>query len=183
MSEQNIIITNKSYQLIVDFPEMGRQAVLSDIGNASTNCAPRREQRRNVRFSELSTLAFIEYPTKESNAKKWISTEDRKSSRQAQLSDVLKTRSLIESKPRESLSQEEILQCIGIESLLTNKVLKKTCEKRRMHRQAILAEQQRQQPLHIHDAENLCQISEIHSQWSREKAHKIAVGYSRMGEN
>ena len=167
---------NKSYQLIVDFPEMARR-------NTLTNCTPRREQRRNVRFSSMSILTFVEYPTKEINAKKWTSTEDRKSSRQAQLSDVLKTRSLIESKPRESLSQEEILQCIGIESLLTNKVLKYTCEKRRMHKQAVLAEQQRQQSLHIHDDEDLCQISEIHSQWSRERAHKIALGYSRMGEN
>lgn len=145
-------------QLIVDFPEI-------------------REQRI-VRISSTSTM-FIEFRTEEDKSKKWTSAEDNRRFRQNLRRDVMDMRRRVESNP-ESISQEELWQCLGMESLLSNELVRNSFEQRMMHRQAVLAEQRRQLLLHIHDEEELCRVSEIHSQWGRERCFKIAAGYSMI---
>ena len=180
--QRNMSDQNQLSQLIVDFPETGRQTKSSDIRSILSNSMPFQE-RRSVQISSTSTLAFIEYPSEADNRKKWISTEDQRQFRRNMMRDVVNTRRLLETTPYESISQEELYQFVGIESLLSIALVQRSFEQRMMHMRAILAEQERQLLLHDFDDGKLGQVSEIHSQCARERAHKIAASYSLMGNN
>ncbi len=74
-----------------------------------------------------------------------------------------------------------LLQCLGLENLLSDKALERATRNRRSHVRKVLKEQERQWKLNIWDAEAICRVSESSSTKSKDKAMKLAIGYWGLG--
>mmetsp|Transcript_2942 Transcript_2942/g.5884 ORF Transcript_2942/g.5884 Transcript_2942/m.5884 type:complete len:111 (-) Transcript_2942:52-384(-) len=92
------------------------------------------------------------------------------------------TRRLLQSREQdiESITNEEIVHCVGIENLLSASVFRRVVNKKREHREAVMSEARRQAVLGIHDEESMRLVSERISTWSIERARAVAEGYFLM---
>ncbi len=86
------------------------------------------------------------------------------------------------SQATESITKEEVAQCVGIENLLSASVFRRLVNKRREHSEAILSEVRRQAALDIHDQESMRHVSERFILWSVERARHVAEEYFNMDD-
>jgi hypothetical protein len=142
-------------------------------------------------------MALIPHPTREENAAKWYTEQDN---------DYFKAVATVErnqfvtgllSRPSESFASDELVHCVGLENYLSRNVNQRVRETKKRHTKSLLREQARQRVLRrmLGDEcsrscgtstissgtsdceERLARLSEASSQWSRERAHRIAAGY------
>lgn len=165
-------------KLIVDFPDRDVQARASAA--TSTNKAPASAPKRSVRFSQMSSLAFIEKPSKDIIDVKWYSKADRAHFKQTLKLDVMRMQRILATVPKEFITEDVLITCVGMEHLMSQELTFRTLQRRSEHRGAVMGEQDRQEFLYLQDDEAIRESSEKFTQWSRERAHRLAVGYSSM---
>ncbi len=109
----------------------------------------------------------------------WDSSEDKLRYRRQICQDAKSTvRSLSGTfLASDDFSTDDLIKCIGIEQFLHPEIAQHKKELKRYHLYAVLKEQSRQQFWGIRDEERLANVSEAISEWSRQKAHHLAVGY------
>lgn len=78
---------------------------------------------------------------------------------------------------KEDISQEDLYMCIGMEALLTPQLNSLVRERKRQHVATIMAAQARQGTRGIVDVEELAKLSEQSSEWTTNRAQKLAEGY------
>lgn len=80
----------------------------------------------------------------------------------------------------EDISRETLLQCIGIEAFLTDGLAQHIMQYKKEHIKAVLREQTRQIEQGHSNIEILSSVSESTSQWSKERAAKLALDCSEL---
>mmetsp|Transcript_18624 Transcript_18624/g.35542 ORF Transcript_18624/g.35542 Transcript_18624/m.35542 type:complete len:183 (-) Transcript_18624:17-565(-) len=163
-------------ELIVNFPDAGRRRTI----DREIDALPSAPKKIRVHFSETSTMATFEKSSDEENQRKWSSSTDRKRFRHDQIADVLRMRAVFESTPYDKIPHNELCRCVGIESLMSTKLLERTLEHRANHLNVILFEQKCQRDMGVCDPDRLASIAERHSRKVSLRAHKIANGYMNL---
>lgn len=131
---------------------------------------------RAVTFSQYSSLALI---SKDDMKSKWYSAEEKQEIRQALIRDVRHMSKELDC--TDAIGAEQLYQCVvGIENCMTHGLARHVAKKRREHTDAILAEQCLQAETGVCDPEKLSSISKKQSRWSRNRAHKLALGYGAL---
>mmetsp|Transcript_2252 Transcript_2252/g.4914 ORF Transcript_2252/g.4914 Transcript_2252/m.4914 type:complete len:190 (-) Transcript_2252:36-605(-) len=164
-----------SMNLIVDFPASGRQCHRF-TESIESNFKTQSPRPRSVRFDDNNSIRFIN-PTVKSEANiRWNTKQDFSAYRKALRADVKKAVKMLESKPHE-VTDKDLIQCVGIETYLSESLLNRVLKKRERHILCILDEQWRQDQFNVSDATMLSSVSERSSKWSVERASAIAKGY------
>lgn len=79
-----------------------------------------------------------------------------------------------------TMTQEQLIHCLGIELFITKGSARCATETRRAHIDAVLTEQSRQKHSGTCDIERLSITSQKGSLWSKERAQKLAIGYASL---
>ena len=156
---------------IVDFPR--HQAY--EVGALSAASAPEVIPSPKVRFSQLSAMVAI--PTDGVlNFSKWLSRQEMSQIQQRLFNDALGMRDLFQNTPPGRVTQDDLYECVGIESLLSHEISQEHLVRKQAHVDAVLSAQRAHQGA-------TCKIEEISrasmrsSQWAREKAGELAISY------
>lgn len=118
---------NRSYSngnLIVDFPRL-----------------PKVQFSKNIIYVE--TLK-----RRESTNKFWLSREDKRQFKRDLMLDVVRAKIHAQS-PRTDLADEDLIQYVGIERLVSDNLIIKSKEERMKHLRAVMNEQERQNSLQL----------------------------------
>ena len=126
---------------------------------------------RAVTFSPWIEMAVIPKEKMEL-AERWYSKEDHACFKQELIRDVQRVSRVIATTPEDMLTQDELYECIGIESFLNQDLLRHLQTKKRAHARAIVIAQS------VYNEEELSLVSEISSSWARDGAHFRAKGFS-----
>ena len=158
-----------------DFPcetssALKSEGIMSAATRHGSSCAmpPPRPQ---VRVSKFSRLVIIPYDDAES---KWYTQEEQRLFNRTRLHDALRLRNFRNLLPTSARMREDILyECVGLENFLSPHITRRVVQKKREHIKAVLSAQE------IHQGTNmikkLYETSKKSSQWSREKAAKVAA--------
>lgn len=135
--------------------------------------------RKSVSFATYVEEYIIEPALASEGMNLWDSSKDKLQYRRQIGQDAKSTmRSLSGTLlPSDSFSIDDLIKCIGIEQFLHPEIAHQKKEMKKYHVYAVLTEQSRQQSLGIYDEERLANISDAISEWSRQNAHSLAVGY------
>jgi hypothetical protein len=82
--------------------------------------------------------------------------------------------------PRGNITNDELVNCIGIEFLLSPELLAKARDGKRLHSAAVLSEQAHQRVFGECIVDDLARISRDSSRSSRRRAYNIATVYQMM---
>ena len=132
---------------------------------------------RKVAFSQYSQLAFV---PKDEAQSKWYSPQEKRKVREAVIQDTRRMMKEMNTTPHQDITAEQLCNCIGIEVFITQDLAMHVEKEKRNHIQAVLAEQSIQRQQGVYAPEKLSDASKNTSRWSRNRARKLAVGYSKM---
>mmetsp|Transcript_35405 Transcript_35405/g.60149 ORF Transcript_35405/g.60149 Transcript_35405/m.60149 type:complete len:144 (+) Transcript_35405:297-728(+) len=134
---------------------------------------------RAVAFSKFSKLSII---SKDETDSKWYSMEDEHRFRRALIRDSIRMKRRFDAAPVDGVPLEHLYECLGIESKITQGLAQLATIKRHNHSAAVLSEQRHQKMRGIHDPERLANVSKRASLWAKQRAQKLAKGYSELLE-
>ena len=189
--------------LIVDFPSRCRlhstssSPITSPINKddtlksntADTTCTvspsksnepmKKKEPKKDVRFSETSRMTLIEYPPAAEISRRWYLPHERDNLKRILLQDIFEMSCKLASTPMENISQDDLLMCIGMETLLSPDLSRAVKERKRRHSRTILIAQAQQwsRGVAVANIEELAALSEASSEWTRSRKQKLAAGY------
>ena len=172
---------NNGSDLIVDFGH--RRPKRTSASNtdtstggevSSTNNTTAMSMDRQVSFSEDVTAHCFQYPSREEVSKRWHSNVDKYAFKQELARDVRSLRCLLSITPMQDLEKEALYDCVGLEALISSKVTRFSKEMRQGHARSIVEMQ------YYLSEEQLAACAASHSSQSRERAQKLAAGYSKI---
>ena len=156
--------------LIVGFGN--RRRLLEETGNE--NEAAMEILEKHVRFSEEVAVVCFQYPSREEVSIRWHSKNDKYAYEQELVRDVHIIRHALSTTPMEEVEDEILYECVGLEALITKRVMKLVKEKRHWHSRSIVEMQAYLR------GDQLAEYAENSSFESRERAQKLAAGYAKM---
>jgi len=169
---------NNGSDLIVDF---GHWRPLSSTGGggevtARNTMVMAMTMDRQVSFSEDVIVHCFQYPSRDDDevSKRWNSKRDKHFFEQEMARDVRSIRCLLSITPMNDLEKEALYDCVGLEALMSSKVARFSKEKKRCYVRSIVEMQ------YCLSEEELAAYAESHSSQSRERAQKLASGYSEI---
>ncbi len=154
--------------LIVDF---GNRCRLKELEAQAMT-----ETKKQVRFSEGADIHCFQYPAKEEISKRWISKKEKEFLTLTMIRDVGSIRHVLSTIPMEDLDKETLYGCVGLEALITTKVMNFLKAKKRLHARSIVEMQDQD---HF-GCEDLAAYAMKSSFESRERAHQLAAGYAEI---
>ena len=160
--------TASGEELIVGFGNRRRSSEAEII-----DVAPMKKEKM-IRFSDEVAVVCFPYPSMEEVSKRWHSKTDKTAREFEMTRDVQSIRRVLSATPLDELEEEILYACIGLEALVTKRVMKFVKEKRRWHSRAIVEMQAYLM------GDELAEYAENSSLESRERAQKLAAGYSKM---
>ena len=129
---------------------------------------------RSVTFSQSSSMAII--PGNGSDAKCWYSRLECNRFSQAVANDARRMSRLLATTPRDRITQDELQECLGIETFLMDQHTFRLHQQRRdRHINAVLIGQ------HLYNKDELSSISSSMSQQAREGARFRAQYLDKSG--
>lgn len=140
---------------------------------------------KSVTFSSL-TDEEIPIPTNHSHqAELYYTSGDEQDFTREFEYGIAKCREMIRDKAMrgEELTDDELVECLGLESTLSASILRHVNQMKRAHLSAVLKEQSRQKFLGLHDAFQVAFVSDITSRAARVRSRKIASRMMRLGNN
>ena len=166
--------------LLVNFPTQPRSKCSGKKNNThwhQHDDASTSNHLSRVCFSDKCDVAI--YHTEEVHASKtWYTSSDISPMNQEFINSVLCTRKMINAvrvDDNRSVTDDELIGCIGIEHLLSSERARRRHNHRREHAQNVLAKQD------SCTVEELCQVSMHSSKSSRNKAYCLAVSNHKIG--
>ena len=78
------------------------------------------------------------------------------------------------------VASEHLYECLGLDSLINKDVARKIANKRRAHLRNVLKEQSLQKQEGVNNYMMLATVSAASSQWSCDRASKLALAYSQL---
>eukprot|EP00804_Cyclotella_cryptica_P016138 CCRYP_004243-RA/>CCRYP_004243-RA protein AED:0.01 eAED:0.01 QI:175/1/1/1/0/0/2/170/165 len=151
----------------------------SNVDHPSAEVPMHSAGKKTVRFSAMSELRHVSYPTAEEKQERWYDLEDVRKSQIILARDILRCSRMLISKSERGIgiTEEERDQCVGIEHLLSRdtkqKMLGYIAMKKR-HLYAVLIEQARQKHFQINSVEELERVATMSSHSARQRSHAIA---------
>ena len=157
--------------LIVGFGN--RRRPIEEIGNE--NVAAMEMLEKQVRFSdeEVAVVCF-QYPSSEEVSTRWYSKKDKYAFEQEMVREVQSIRRGLSTTPLEEVPGWILYACVGLEALITKRVMRFVKEKRHWHSRSIVEMQ-----AYLRE-DQLAEYAENSSFESRERAQKLAAGYAKM---
>eukprot|EP00985_Skeletonema_marinoi_P003672 scaffold1601_cov140-Skeletonema_marinoi.AAC.9 len=155
--------------LIVDFGNRRRPS--QDTGNAN---AATMKIEKQVRFSEDVAVHCFQYPSREEVARRWNSEQDKDVLTRDMIRDVRSIRHVLATTPMEELEKETLYGCVGLEGLISSRVINFLKKRKREHSRSIVDMQA------YLGGERLAAYAANRSFESRERAQKLAAGYSEI---
>ena len=156
--------------LIVDFPCDQKQRLLrKNKARTKTN--------RSVCFSHTSRMTIIERASPEELKRTWYTKKEREVFGLQHKKDIREALQKLANTPMQSISQDDLLGCVGIELYLSYDILVNTPERRYNHVWSILGAQHLQRRLHINNVDELSRISSQSSEWATSRSQSIAAMY------
>ena len=129
---------------------------------------------KQVSFSEDIIVHCFQYPSREEVSVRWNSKRDKYFFNQELARDVRSLRCLLSITPMEDIEKEALYGCVGLEALVSSKVARFLNEKKQYHARSIVEMQ------YCLSEEQLAAYAVSHSSQSRERAQKLAAGYSKI---
>ena len=160
--------TASGEELIVGFGNRRRSSEAEII-----DVAPMKPEKQ-IRFSDEVAVVCFPYPSMEEVSRRWHSKTDKTAREFEMARDVQGIRRVLSTTPLDELEEEILYACIGLEALVTKRVMKFVKEKRRWHSRAIVEMQAYLM------GDELAEYAENSSLESRERAQKLAAGYAKM---
>mmetsp|Transcript_25107 Transcript_25107/g.52884 ORF Transcript_25107/g.52884 Transcript_25107/m.52884 type:complete len:188 (-) Transcript_25107:127-690(-) len=152
-------------------------------GSKSKRTSRRRTDTLTVTFLDASSNEIIPHSDSKLHEKnqslKWMTTSDRSRVRRELKMDIDEARQLL-SNPNSQVTTNDLYKFVGLENMLSLKVVKRTISDRKLHAQSVLSEQFRQKFFCIHDEEEIRRAGEQISQASQDRAHALAMEYSEI---
>lgn len=121
-----------------------------------------------VHFSQVNHIAVT---PKDGIQSKAYSTSDMGRFKQDLVGDVRHMARVLANTPAEMITQEDLVECLGLEMFLDRGVARKAQEKKQAHIDAIITGQ------HLYEPDELAQLSSITSSWFRNRAVECAQRY------
>jgi len=169
--------------LIVDFGHRNRRRTSESESDTGTGAADGEvtamktmvmAMERQVSFSEDVIVHYFLYPSRDEVSKRWNSKRDKYFFEQEMARDVRSIRCLLSITPMEDLEKEALYDCVGLEALMSSKVARFLKEKKQCYARSIVEMQD------CLSEEELAAYAASHSSQSRERAQKLAAGYSEI---
>eukprot|EP00984_Skeletonema_dohrnii_P007627 scaffold2782_cov78-Skeletonema_dohrnii-CCMP3373.AAC.8 len=157
--------------LIVDFGNRRRPSE-DNTGN-DANVATMKTEKQ-VRFSEDVAVHCFQYPSREEVARRWNSEQDKDVLTQEMIRDVRSIRHVLATTPMEELEKETLYGCVGLEALVSSRVMNFLKKRKREHSRSVVDMQA------YLGGERLAAYAANRSFESRERAQKLAAGYSEI---
>ena len=162
----------------LSYIELCHRSPLSTIPSMINTTSNKRSHA--VTFSICSDL-YIVPASEQDRSTTWYTSEDKQGFRRSMVKSIRKiTRELEELPMGATMTQCQLLNCLGIELLITSGVARSAAEVRRAHIDAILSEQRLQKLQGVCDIDRISSISEERSHWTVERARKLATGYAAL---
>jgi hypothetical protein len=190
MSPNYIIINsnsnnnNSSDGSLVDFPSRGRDmstsTEYSDMMNLKATTPNSMRRQLTVTFANMAEVSLIDKPPQDDIDKTWNSKQEMNAFKRTLLNDGRRMAKFLANTSRGSVTNDELVNCIGIEFLLSPELLAKARDGKRLHSAAVLSEQARQRVFGECNADDLARISRDNTRSSRRRAHTIASMYQQM---
>ena len=155
--------------LIVGFGNRSRPS--QDTGNENVATIKTSKQ---VRFSEDVAVHCFQYPSREEVARRWNSEQDKDVLTQEMIRDVRSIRHVLATTPMEELEKETLYGCVGLEALVSSRVMNFLKKRKREHSRSVVDMQA------YLGGERLAAYAANRSFESRERAQKLAAGYSEI---
>ncbi len=164
---------NDGSDLIVDFGHRHprRTSNTTGGGGGKVSATKTMAKEKQVNFSEDVIVHYFQYPSKEEVSKRWHSKSDKSFFTQELARDVRRLRGLLSVAPIEGLEKEALYDCVGLEALMSSRVMRFLKDHKREHSRSIVEMQDS-----LND-EQLAAYAASHSSQSRERAQQIAAGY------
>eukprot|EP00579_Thalassiosira_antarctica_P023696 CAMPEP_0201985246 /NCGR_PEP_ID=MMETSP0904-20121228/86379_1 /ASSEMBLY_ACC=CAM_ASM_000553 /TAXON_ID=420261 /ORGANISM="Thalassiosira antarctica, Strain CCMP982" /LENGTH=137 /DNA_ID=CAMNT_0048538863 /DNA_START=180 /DNA_END=590 /DNA_ORIENTATION=+ len=124
---------------------------------------------RAVRFSQFSEVVVFPHEIMDSNA---YSPADVRRFKQDLISDARVMARLLATSPAVMITEDDLLECIGIELFLKRGLARQAKERKQAHLNAIIAGQ------YLFSEEELANLSAISSRWAQGRAVNCAANYS-----
>ena len=147
-------------EMIVDFP------------SSSSNLSKPR-----VTFSEYSQLSLIPKADECTQDSTWHTREQQQSFTESTMAQTRRLRNLLADTPPESITQQDLYECVGLENLLSSEISRKVVLRKRAHVDLILSVQRSHHGA-CYKAEKIAFASMHSSRWSRERAANLAASYA-----
>ena len=168
--------------LVVDFPRQCSHSSLScdNIRDKDTKSAlmPKSKPKRSVRFSEMSQMILVEYPSHGELRRRWYSKQEQDCLKLKLREDIHLMARKLATTAMGNIGQEDLIECIGLEGVLKPEIAVVVNQRKRDHVRFILAAQDvRQYSRNTIDEDELSRLSERISQWTRKRAQDLAAGY------
>lgn len=160
--------TASGEELIVGFGNRRRSSEAEII-----DVAPMKMEKQ-IRFSDEVAVVCFPYPSMEEVSRRWHSKTDKTAREFEMARDVQSIRRVLSTTPLDELEEEILYACIGLEALVTKRVMKFVKEKRRWHSRAIVEMQAYLM------GDELAEYAQNSSLESRERAQQLAAGYAKM---
>ena len=140
-----------------------------------------QSRKRTIRFDlPANKVMLIEYPSQSDIKAAWYSKEDKRYQKSVFRKELKKAANIMRSSLIENITDAELCETLGLENIISSDMAKQTLKQRHRHRDAVLDEQHHQDCLGIIDEGALKYVSELCSRQSRQRAHDIVVGFSRI---
>ena len=156
--------------LIVGFGN--RRRPLEETGKENVSAMEVLEKQ--VRFSDEVAVVRFQYPSREEVSTRWYSQEDKYAFEQEIVREVQSIRRGLSTTPLEEVPGEILYACVGLEALITKRVMRFIKEKRHWHSRLIVEMQAYLR------GDQLAEYAENSSFETRERAQKLAAGYAKM---
>jgi len=133
----------------------------------------------SVSFSRYSQLALIPRRTDIEECQLWYTDQEKREIRRALVRDPLRMSAVVD-RAGTTIDLDQLHECVGIETYMTRGLARMVVDVRRSNIEAVLAEQRRQAERGVRDEDAISTVSRKHSKWSRDRARKLAEGYSEL---
>ncbi len=156
--------------------------MMMDTSSSTTPChhEPPRLNKKSVSFSQYSQVHLLfgdNDPTSSSSASTaaWHTPKEQQGFVTQMVHDSRRLLNILQTTAPQDISQDTLAECVGIEQLLNPQGPGNVLESRRTHLNSVLMNQRSCSP------EDLRAMSEVMTEGARERAHQLALAYSRQG--
>ncbi len=133
-----------------------------------------------VNFANESMLFLFDSPNRDDIDAAWYSEEERHSFKLQLRADAQRMTTALTRSDRGPATEDDLVQCLGMERFLSISILRETLTHRRAHYDAVFGEQDRQRMCGTKDEDALRISCESHSCWARDRATRLGTVYSLM---
>ena len=131
---------------------------------------------RTVRFLYEDTYEIVDRLTDKDRKAMWYSQKEIAEFKMTMVQDAAKISRVLDARLNlDSFSNEELIQSVGLESVLNQALNQQITQQQMVHLRRILIEQAIQRTSRGIDVDAMSRLSRNSSEWTRNRSHEIAV--------